>query len=313
MPVLIAFFLAVRRHYDAVGRQLRRRVVPSRTAAENHVVLLVPDLSPATAEALGYVRSFRPAEVRAVFIGDDLTGSDIAERWREFSRGESALERVPQEGGDLLDRLKGFIGNIPRDENDFVTVVIPEMIEKPGLSSYLIKRRDLIRLKAGLLRLPQVAVSDVPVVLEQGPSLGVDGRPLVPTRTVALVFISAVHDATARAVNYARSLRASETRAVFFAYDPAEAGPIAEQWGERGFGIPLDVVEAPFRDLGPPVLEEVRRITARPDSLAAVVMPELVVRKLRHLLLHNQTPLFVKRLLLFEQRVILTSVPFLLE
>jgi hypothetical protein len=114
-------------------------------------------------------------------------------------------------------------------------------------------------------------------------------------------------------VNYARSLHANETRAVFFAFEPSEAAPMTEAWGERGFDIPLDVVEAPFRDLGPPVLEEVRRITARPGSVAAVVMPELVVKRWRHLLLHNQSALFVKRLLLFEPRVILTSVPYLLD
>ena len=33
----------------------------------------------------------------------------------------------------------------------------------------------------------------------------------------------------------------------------------------------------------------------------------------RHLLLHNQNALFVKRLFLFEPRVVLSSVPFVLE
>jgi hypothetical protein len=40
-----------------------------------------------------------------------------------------------------------------------------------------------------------------------------------------------------------------------------------------------------------------------------VVMPELVVRGPSRLL-HNQRALYLKRLLLFEPRVILTSVPF---
>ena len=35
--------------------------------------------------------------------------------------------------------------------------------------------------------------------------------------------------------------------------------------------------------------------------------------KWRHLLLHNQNALFVKRLLLFEERTVLTSVPFVLQ
>ena len=41
-----------------------------------------------------------------------------------------------------------------------------------------------------------------------------------------------------------------------------------------------------------------------------VVMPELIVSKWWHLLLHNQNALFVKRLFLFEPNVILSSVPY---
>lgn len=76
--------------------------------------------------------------------------------------------------------------------------------------------------------------------------------------------------------------------------------------------IPLDIVEAPFRDLTRPMLEEVRRVTAKPDTLAIVVVPELIVSKWRHLLLHNRNALFVKRLFLFEPNVILSSVPYTL-
>jgi hypothetical protein len=76
--------------------------------------------------------------------------------------------------------------------------------------------------------------------------------------------------------------------------------------------IPLDIVEAPFRDLTRPMLEEVRRFTSKPGTLALVVVPEFVVKKWRHLLLHNQNALFVKRLFLFEPNVVLSSVPFVL-
>jgi hypothetical protein len=168
-------------------------------------------------------------------------------------------------------------------------------------------------LKAGLLREHNIVVTDVPVVVKEEQPVGVDGRPLIPTRTVALVFVSGVHDGTIRALNYAASLEASETRAVYFDLDPEAAHRMQEEWGERGCQFPLDIVEAPFRDLTGPILEEVRRFTARPDTLVIVVLPEFVVRKWRHWLLHNQAALFVKRLLLYEPRVILSSVPFALE
>jgi hypothetical protein len=235
---------------------------------------------------------------------------DIRRSWNEFTRASGPdLELLPEGEGSRLDRLKRYLQGIPREEWDFVTVVVPELVDRPGLG-YLLRRRDLIRLKGALLREPRVVVTDVPVVMEAGLPLGVDAKPLIPQRTVALVFVSAVHDATTRAVNYARSLGAAETRAVFFAFDPKDAPPIQEEWGERRMGIPLDVVEAPFRDLRGPILEEVRRYTAREDTVATVAMPEIVVKKWRHLLLHNQTPLFVKRLLLFEPRVVLSSVPY---
>ncbi len=313
--VIIVFVLeAVHRHYAAVRTQLGRHAFPARTAMSNHVVLLVSDVGPATAEALGYVRSFRPSDLHAVHVSRDGGGvpAELAGRWSEFCRGEVGLDVVRVSDGRTLDAVKSYVAGIPRGADDFVTVVVPELIEEPGLG-YLLRRRDLIRLKGGLLRQPGTVVADVPVMLQGGLPRGVDGRPLVPTRTVALLFVSGVHDATTRAVNYTRSLRAQETRAVFFAFDPKEGGTIQERWAAKGYDIPLDVVEAPFRDLRGPMLAEVRRFTAREDTVVAVVLPELIVLKWRHWLLHNQTALFVKRLLLFEPRVILSSVPYLLE
>ena len=104
-----------------------------------------------------------------------------------------------------------------------------------------------------------------------------DARPLIPQRTVTLVFVSSVNDATIRAVNYARSIGAAETRAIYFDLDPDEAHRLEEQWFDRRLGIPLDIVEAPFRDLTGPMLDEVRRFTVRPDTVVNVVIPEFLV------------------------------------
>ena len=57
------------------------------------------------------------------------------------------------------------------------------------------------------------------------------------------------------------------------------------------------------------MLEEVRRYTARPGTIVTVVLPELVVSHWWEQLLHSQSALFFKRLLLFEPGVVVTSVP----
>jgi hypothetical protein len=69
------------------------------------------------------------------------------------------------------------------------------------------------------------------------------------------------------------------------------------------------MVEAPFRDLGAPLLEEIRKHTARGDTIVTVVLPEVVPTRWWQNLLHGQTALYFKRLLLFEPHVVVTSVP----
>jgi amino acid transporter len=314
MVLLVPTFWAVHRHYTSVMAQLRRGVVsPSRLGA-NRVVLVVSTLDAAAAEAVGYVRAIRPAGFHAIYpapSGD--VPSEVRRRWRELTgAGMANLEPVDLRGADPLDAVRGYVRGIRSGPEDFVTIVIPELVRE-RLPFYLVRHRSLVRLKSGLLREPNVVVADAPVPARGELDAEVDGRPLIPTRTVALVFVSAVHDATVRAVNYARSLRAAETRAIYFDLDPETANTLADEWAARGLDVPLDIVEAPFRELGTPMVEEIRRYTARGDTVCAVVIPELVVRTWRHLLLHNQTALFVKRVLLYEPRVVLSSVPFVLD
>jgi hypothetical protein len=161
--------------------------------------------------------------------------------------------------------------------------------------------------------LPHVVITDVPVVRTHEGVRGVDAKPLIPHRTVALVFISSVNDLTIRAVNYAMTLDATITRAIYFDLDPEAAHRLEASWFDAGFEIPLDIVEAPFRDLTGPMLEEVRRYSEDPGTVVNVIVPEVIVSHWWQLPLHNQNALFIKRLFLYEDRVVLTSVPMLVR
>jgi len=96
---------------------------------------------------------------------------------------------------------------------------------------------------------------------------------------------------------------------VSFAFDSAEADRLADQWARTGATIPLDLSDAPYRDVGTPLLAYIRELTADPETVVNVVMPEIVVRGWSRVL-HNQRAIYVKRLLLFEPHVILSSVPY---
>ncbi|MGH2595689.1 MAG: APC family permease [Actinomycetota bacterium] len=313
MPIIVFAFYSIHRHYLSIMAQLRQGTVTPGDIGENHVVLLVSDFGEATAEALGYIRSSRPRDVRAVYaVAGDAVPPEVQARWRTFAGGGGDLEPLRLQGGDVLSATRAFLRSLPRRPNDFVSVIVPEQIRE-SLFGYLVRRRSVVRLKAGLLREANVVVTDVPVVAGDTVHLGSDARPLIPQRTVTLVFVSSVNDATIRAVNYAQALGAAETRAIYFDLDPDEAHRLQEQWFDRRLGIPLDIVEAQFRDLTGPMLDEVGRYTSRTDTVVNVVIPEFLVNKWRHYLLHNQNALFIKRLFLFEERAVLSSVPFVVQ
>ncbi len=76
----------------------------------------------------------------------------------------------------------------------------------------------------------------------------------------------------------------------------------------------MELQDSPFRDLGRSLVNYIE--TFRPDGInrmVTVVLPEFVVERFRHQLLHGQTALLVKRHLLFERGVVLASVPYHLE
>jgi amino acid transporter len=306
MPVIVSFFLFINRHYSHVARDLDRGAVRFGESGENHVVFVTRTFDTSTAEALGYVRSLRPASLVALYVGEEAL-EDAQAQWSGIARDGVPL--IAPGPGDPVDAVIHYVRGIPRRPQDFVTVIIPELFRSRSLLG-AVMMPVTFRLKLRLLREPQVVITDVPVLEENGRPQGVDARSLIPERVEALVFVASPHDAAVRAVNYALSLNAHATRAVFLATEPEEAPEVLRRWADRGIGVRLDVVEAPFRDLGPPLLEEVRRSTADPGTVAAVVIPEFLVTRWWHRLLHNNRALYIKRQLLFEPRVILSSVPY---
>ena len=119
----------------------------------------------------------------------------------------------------------------------------------------------------------------------------------------------AVATGSLRALNYAQSLGIEDTRAVAFAFDEEEACRFRDAYIGAGLTTPVDLSDAPYRDIGTPLLAYIRELTADPDTVVNIVMPEVVVRGWARFL-HNQRALYIKRLLLFERHVILSSVPY---
>jgi hypothetical protein len=99
--------------------------------------------------------------------------------------------------------------------------------------------------------------------------------------------------------------------AAYVCIDPVETARMQTKWDKHCMGIPLNILESPFRSVTEPLLDYIGEVQSRyREGVITVVLPEFVPSKWWHHLLHNQTALFIKGILLFKKGVVCTSVPF---
>jgi amino acid transporter len=304
-PLLMLLMRSIHRHYSEVGRQLghpERRPL-DRRSGEHSMVILVERVDAATARAVGYVRAVRPRRMAAVTF-DKTT----AAAFRQMAPGVALT--VLDRKGSLRDGLKPYLASMRKEApaGEFLSLVIPELLERRGLWE-LLRRPAMHRLKASFLAVPGIQVIDIPISRDQ-----VDpdrAETVEPGRNYVIVLVAGVHNASLQAIEYAETLSPSDLRAVSFGLDPAGTDKLAEEWLEYEIPVPLELHESPYRDIGRSLVDYIRRL--EPDGhqrVVTVVIPEFVVDKARHQLLHGQTALLVKRHLLFETGVVLASVPY---
>ena len=83
-----------------------------------------------------------------------------------------------------------------------------------------------------------------------------------------------------------------------------------DEWATLDCGIPLEVIDSPYRDLAGPIIEFIDRLDlTRDDDLITVLIPEFVVRHWWDQPLHNQSALALKARLLFRPNTAVTSLP----
>jgi amino acid transporter len=144
--------------------------------------------------------------------------------------------------------------------------------------------------------------------------LTLDGYQQLPRRrNTALVLTPALHRATVPALQFARSL-SDDVRAVYVEIDPQRTVQLQKKWTDWGEGIPLVVLQSPYRSLIEPILSYIDEVEAeRDDDQIVVVIPELVAAKLWEKLLHNHSGLMLKLALLRKQNVVVCNIRYFLQ
>jgi amino acid transporter len=128
-----------------------------------------------------------------------------------------------------------------------------------------------------------------------------------------IIPVSGIHKAVLGAVKYGKVL-SNDVKAIYVCADRAKAEKMQEDWDKYGSGVPLVILESPYRSVLEPVLKYIDDEKEKhKDGVITVVLPEFVPSKWWHYLLHNQTALLIKGYLLFKKGVVSTSVPLRLK
>jgi Amino acid permease len=120
--------------------------------------------------------------------------------------------------------------------------------------------------------------------------------------------------AVIQAVNVGRSI-SEDVRAVYISEDPEVAQGMRRQWERQVPGVPLVVVESPYRALVGPLLAYLDVLDRawppdKPEPITFVVVPEYVARHWWERILYNQSSKRLRAVLVGRPHTVVVSAPY---
>ncbi len=165
IPSMMAFFLAVNRHYKKVRSFLQIEegyIAPRRT---HTVLVLVGSVNKGVLQAVKYAESLRPDRLLALsVVGSIEEREKLESNWAKYGM-TTELETLNDDFRNLTDTILTHINRIDdEDSDDIITVVIPEFVT--ALRSQWLHNQSALAIKGRLLYRKNTVVTSVPIVIE---------------------------------------------------------------------------------------------------------------------------------------------------
>ncbi len=165
MGVIFVVMRSIRRHYDAVSRELAlnedvdtERALPSRV----HAIVLVSRIHKPVMRALAYARATRPSVLEAITVAVDPEDSQrLVDEWETLDL-PVPLRVLDSPFREITRPVLGYVRSVRRESpRDLVVVYLPEYVVGHWWEQ-LLHNQSALRLKARLLYTPGVVVASVP-------------------------------------------------------------------------------------------------------------------------------------------------------
>ncbi len=311
----LLFFLA--RDYSAPRLFLR---MGDRLAFSNGIVVLGAAAAAILAAFDGSVTSLIPLFAVGVFLAFTLSQTGMVVRWLR-TREEGWQRSI------CFNALGAFLSAIVLLITSFtkflegawlVVILIPTLVVL-----FLRIRTHYLAVGRAVALQPIPARARAKLIAPPSSSLpsdrahsavrsGLHEREEAPDQVLNLTVVPviAMDLASLRALAYAASL-GQPVLAIHISTDPEEARRFRSYWQVWGDHVPLEIVLSPYRALVAPLARYLRLLHDQaPDFTITIVLPELVVRRAWHRLLHNGVAPRLRRALRQLPGIVVTTVPF---
>jgi amino acid transporter len=129
-----------------------------------------------------------------------------------------------------------------------------------------------------------------------------------------VVPVNGINRAVFQAVNFGRTM-SPDIRAVYVTEDPEAGDELRDRWERQVPGVPLVIVESPYRAVVSPLLAYLDVLDQawppdKEDPITIVVLPEYVPRHWWDRLLYNQTAKRLKSAIIGREHTVIADVPF---
>lgn len=136
LPIIIILFHQIRKHYEAVGEQLRIQEAASALPIQGNIIVLpVSGITTVVENSLNYAKSLSPDQIIAVYVGFDRENIiKFEEKWKKV-HPDIRIVTLYSYYRSIIGPLSKFIDfvNKKANENHYnVTVIIPQFIPKKG-------------------------------------------------------------------------------------------------------------------------------------------------------------------------------------
>ncbi len=170
LPLIIYLFHRIRKHYEAVGDQLRLSTCEPVIPIEGNVIILpVAGITHVVENSLNYAKSLSPHQIIAVYVHFEREDEAVfEEKWSKL-HPDVRLVTLHSPYRSIIQPLTKFIDSVQRkasESNYQVTVVIPQFIPKKGWHNILHNQSSLL-IRAHLLYRRNVFITTVPYHLKK--------------------------------------------------------------------------------------------------------------------------------------------------